>query len=238
MWPGTGCDERHSFQITQYLSCGAAISANIPQMRELRWPGSRLPGWWGSGRTSKKPVLLRLPLVLAAALTAAFVVLIVSEPWTPATAGRYLPEVENPYCSIKTYKLRGVAEQASSMTDRLGRPVIVVNAMTLRDQPSYGRFLLAHECCHHTLGHVASAKKGLGHVGPQAFYYIAPELKRMELEADCCAVRLLRERNEDDGIDAGSVAMSVFGDQPTGAYYPTGLERVDNIRRCAAAVGQ
>ncbi|BAQ17794.1 hypothetical protein [Methyloceanibacter caenitepidi] len=178
-------------------------------------------------------VFSRLPVVLVAVLPAALVAFIVSQPSSPARAGRFLPEVDNPYCNIRTYKLRGVEEQASSMTDRLGRPVIVVNAMTLRDQPSYSRFLLAHECCHHTLGHVANAKKGLGHVGPQAFYYIAPALKRMELEADCCAVRLLRERREDDGIDAGSVAMAEFGDNPTGAYYPTGLERVDNIRRCA-----
>ena len=203
-------------------------------MRQIRWPVRRLPGLWGAGPDRRRiQVFSRLPVVLVAALPVALVVFLVSQPSSPARAGRFLPEVDNPYCDIRTYKLRGVEEQASSMTDRLGRPVIVVNAMTLRDQPSYSRFLLAHECCHHTLGHVANAKKGLGHVGPQAFYYIAPELKRMELEADCCAARLLRERHEDDGIDAGSVAMAEFGDKPTGAHYPTGLERVDNIRRCA-----
>jgi hypothetical protein len=74
----------------------------------------------------------------------------------------------------------------------------------------------------------------MGHVGPQAFYYVAPELRRLELEADCCAVRLLRERQELAGIDAGAEAMSEFGDKPTGAYYPTGVERVENIRKCAA----
>ena len=176
---------------------------------------------------------LRLPGVLAVALPAVLAAWFIAQPTSPARAGRFLPEVENPYCGIRTYKLRGVQEQASSMTDRRGRPVIIVNAMTLRDQPSYSRFLLAHECCHHTLGHLAKAKKGLGHVGPQAFFYIAPELKRLELEADCCAVRLLRERHEEDGIDAGSAAMAEFGDKPTVAYYPTGMERVGNIRQCA-----
>lgn len=150
-----------------------------------------------------------------------------------AEAGRWLPEVENPYCAIPTYKLRGLAEQASSMTDRRGRPVIIVSSMMLRNQPAYGKFLLAHECCHHTLGHVANAKKGLGHVGPQAFFYIAPALKRMELEADCCAVKLLRDRNEVDGIEAGVTAMAKFGDRPTGAHYPTGNERVEKISSCA-----
>jgi hypothetical protein len=154
----------------------------------------------------------------------------------PAPAARWLPEIENPYCAIKTYTLRDVAEQASSMTDRLGRPVIVVNTLTLRRQPAYGKFLLAHECCHHTLGHVANFKKDLNHVGPQAFFYLAPELKRLELEADCCAVKLMRERRDLDGIEAGRAAMSLFGAKPTGAYYPTGIERADNIAGCAAAV--
>lgn len=150
-----------------------------------------------------------------------------------AQAGRWLPEVENPYCPIKTYLLRDVPEQASSMTDRLGRPVIVVNTLTLREHPDYGKFLMAHECCHHTLGHVANFKRGLGHVGPQAFFYIAPELRRMELEADCCAVRLLRERHDLDGIEAGRAAMALFGKEPTGAHYPTGVERAENISSCA-----
>lgn len=154
-------------------------------------------------------------------------------PGGEAQAGRFIPEIENPYCPVKTYVLRNVPEQASSMTDRRGRPVIVVNRLTLRDDPAYTKFLLAHECCHHTLGHVANSKKGLGHVGPQAFFYVAPELKRLELEADCCAVKLMRERGDADGIEAGYRAMSVFGAKPTGAHYPTGIERAENISGCA-----
>lgn len=200
-------------------------------------PVRRLPRLWG--HRGDVPVeqdepVSRLPFFVAAGLLATLAVPLFSPLTTPAQAGRFLPEVENPYCGIKTYKLRGVAELASSMTDRRGRPVIVVNAMTLRDQPSYSRFLLAHECCHHTLGHVTKARKNMGHVGPQAFFYIAPELKRLELEADCCAVRLLRERHERDGIDAGATAMAAFGDKPTGAHYPTGAERVENILTCAS----
>jgi len=201
-------------------------------MRLLNWPGRRPP----PARGAKPKQCDEISSQLAASLTGVVLVVLAvtsSTQDTSARPGRLLPETENPYCEIKTYKLRGIAEQASSMTDRRGRPVIVVNALTLRDQPNYGRFLLAHECCHHTLGHLSMAKKELGHVGPQPFFYIAPELKRLELEADCCAVRLLRERNEVAGIDAGAAAMARFGDKPTGAYYPTGEERVENIRRCA-----
>lgn len=152
-----------------------------------------------------------------------------------AQAGRWLPTIENPYCPITTYTLRDVAEQASSMTGPQGQPVIVVNLKTLRNDPAYSKFLMAHECCHHTLGHVAKYRKELDHVGPQAFYFIAPELKRLELEADCCAVKLLREKHDMDGIEAARAAMSIFGRKPTGAHYPTGIERADNIFGCAVS---
>jgi hypothetical protein len=121
-----------------------------------------------------------------------------------------------------------------SMLDSNGRPLIVVNGRTLVDEPAYGRFLLAHECCHHTLGHVGRYKEDLGHVGPQPFFYIAPALKQMELEADCCAVRMLKFKHETDSIESAEEAMIGFGETPTGAYYPTGNERAVNIAKCAA----
>ena len=40
--------------------------------------------------------------------------------------------------------------------------------------------------------------------------------------------------HEADSIDAGRQMMLGFGTAPTGAYYPTGIERADNIDRCAA----
>lgn len=182
------------------------------------------------GALLREPILRLFNLVLATFALAGL--------WMvdgEAQAGRFMPEIENPYCTVKTYVLRNVAELASSMTDRRGRPVIVVNRRTLRDDPAYSKFLLAHECCHHTLGHVTEFKKGLGNVGPQAFLYIAPQLKRLELEADCCAVKLMRERGHADGIEAGREAMSMFGTKPTGAHYPTGVERAETIMGCAVA---
>ena len=144
-----------------------------------------------------------------------------------------LPMADNPYCAVDTYRARDVPEQAMSLSDASGRPVIVVNAGTLKDQPSYGRFLMAHECCHHSLGHVKRYREGFGQLGPQPFFYIAPALKQMELDADCCAVGLLKFRHEADSIDAARDTMTRFGSAPTGAYYPTGTERADNISACA-----
>ena len=151
-----------------------------------------------------------------------------------AQAGHWLPTIDNPYCPITTYMLRDVPEQAASMKDPRGRSVIVVNRRTFRERPSYGKFLIAHECCHHTLGHVDKFRKGLGGQGPQPFFHIAPQLKRLELEADCCAIKLLRDRQEVDGVEAARSTMVTFGKDPTGACYPTGYERAANILVCAA----
>jgi hypothetical protein len=136
-----------------------------------------------------------------------------------------LPVADNPYCSIATYKARDVAEQAMSVSDSSGRPVIVINAGTLKDEPSYGRFLMAHECCHHSLGHVNRYREGRGAVGPQPFFFIAPALKQMELDADCCAVRLLRERQEADDIEGQTGDSAVTPQAPL----PDRPERADNI---------
>lgn len=145
-----------------------------------------------------------------------------------------LPSVDNPYCDIPTYLLPDFPEQATSLNDGNGRPVVVINSVTLADNPDYGQFLMAHECCHHTLGHLRRYYEGLGHLGPQPFYYIRPQLKQMELDADSCAVKLLKSAKNKAAIEAGRRMMVGFGDKQTGAYYPTGLERADNIARTAA----
>ena len=145
----------------------------------------------------------------------------------------WLPTIDNPYCAITTYLLPEISEQALSTTDN-GQPIIVVSAMVMAQSGAYARFLMAHECSHHTLGHVAVYKRELGHLGPQLFFYIAPQLRHMELDADCNAVRMLKIKNEPDTIEAARQVMLQFGGKPTGAYYPTGVERAENIAKCAA----
>jgi hypothetical protein len=54
----------------------------------------------------------------------------------------------------------------------------------------------------------------------------------MERDADCCAVKMLKERHDIEGIAAAHDMMQSFGGAPTGAYYPTGTERADNISKC------
>lgn len=146
----------------------------------------------------------------------------------------WLPQVDNPFCSITTYLLPELPEQAMSTMDANEHPVIVVSALTMAESPAYGRFLMAHECGHHILGHVARYHTELGHLGPQPFFYIAPQLKGMELDADCAAVKMLKLKGEPEIIEVARQAMLQFGGKPTGAYYPTGTERAENIARCAS----
>jgi hypothetical protein len=171
---------------------------------------------------------LRVPLLLAAAIIG-FALL-----GGPGEAARmWMPTTTNPYCDVATYVLRDLPEQAMSLHDASGKPAIVVSGSTLADKPDYSRFLLAHECCHHSLGHVRLYHEEFGHLGPQPFFYIAPQLKKMELDADCCAVKMLKAKSETDAVEAAHQTMTDFGTQPTGAYYPTGIERAENIEKCA-----
>jgi hypothetical protein len=144
-----------------------------------------------------------------------------------------LSSIDNPYCDVATYLLPDFPEQAISVQDRNGRPVIVMSARLLATDSAYAHFLMAHEYCHHTLGHVRRFA-GLGQLGPQPFYYIRPALRNMELDADTCAVKMLKATHEPDAIEAGRLRMLSFGTAPTGAYYPTGIERADNIAKHVA----
>ena len=173
---------------------------------------------------------MRLPIIAGAAIA----VLGLFYDSADAARLRY-PTVENPYCGVATYVLRELPEQAMSTVDSSKRPVIVVSSNTITRTPAYGHFLMAHECCHHTLGHVERYSGKFGSVGPQSFFYIQPALRQMELDADCCAVKLLRERKEADGIEDARMTMLSFGNAQTGAHYPTGVERAANISACAAA---
>lgn len=145
---------------------------------------------------------------------------------------RKLSSVDNPYCDIRTYVLPEFPEQASSAT-KDDRSVIVIDASTLKSDRAYANFLMAHECCHHTLGHTRLMQRPSSRVGVQPFYYLRPLLKNMELDADRCAVHMLKLTKEPDAIESGRVHMQEFGDQQTGAYYPTGNERAGNIARAA-----
>jgi hypothetical protein len=98
--------------------------------------------------------------------------------------------------------------------------VIVIDAPTLKTDRAFAHFLMAHECCHHTLGHTRIASQSSRHLGLQPFYHIRPLLKNIELDADGYAVRMLTFTKEFDAIESARKNMLEFGAAQTGAYYP------------------
>jgi len=142
---------------------------------------------------------------------------------------RRLSFIDNPHCAVVTYVIPDLSEQASSTQDANDRAVIVIDAPTFKTDRAYAHFLMAHECCHHTLGHTRITSQSFGQLGPQPFYYNRPLLKNMELDADGCAVRMLTLTKEFDAIESARKNMLEFGAAQTGAYYPTGIERANNI---------
>lgn len=147
---------------------------------------------------------------------------------------RKLSSIDNPYCDISTYVLPDLPQLASSARTKDDRSVIVIDASTLKSDRSYANFLMAHECCHHTLGHIKLLQAKASPTGVQPFYYLKPLLKNMELDADRCAVRFLKLTGEREAIHRARAQMSGFGERETGAYYPTGFERASNIARAEA----
>lgn len=45
---------------------------------------------------------------------------------------------------------------------------------------------------------------------------------------------MLKATDEPDAIEAAREKMLSYGSKPTGAYYPTGVERADTIAKSAA----
>ena len=81
---------------------------------------------------------------------------------------------------------------------------------------------------------MCAASPGSGSWGRSPSIISVPALRNMELDADTCAVKMLKATHEPDAIEAGRLRMLSFGTAPTGAYYPTGIERADNIAKHVA----
>ena len=49
---------------------------------------------------------------------------------------------------------------------------------------------------------------------------------------------MLSNTQEPEAIETARLKMLEFGAEPTGAYYPTGVERADNIAHAAPEAGR
>lgn len=136
---------------------------------------------------------------------------------------------DNPFCAIKTLTKPRVHGYVRALKETDGTPAIYIDKRIL-SRTELVRFMLAHECCHHSLGHLElsrhansldSALQGIG-LGHQ-----------LELDADCCAARMLNKENDRPGLENAKQFMFRYGPKPTGQGYPSGVQRAMVIRHCA-----
>jgi hypothetical protein len=155
---------------------------------------------------------------------------------------RFRSPVANVHCQIPTFAVLRLIGQASALIGSDGKPLILIEAEMMQT-PAYARFLLAHECCHHTRGHLlrllrrqrAREPRKAGAPDPQtAMTFLADSLshRKIEMDADCCAARLLARRHDRAGLNAAASAMAALGAAGTGAAYPPGLQRAMVIETC------
>lgn len=112
----------------------------------------------------------------------------------------------------------GFTGQAAMSSIIGGWPAIVLDFQSLSMAPlEFSIFTYAHECAHHTLGHIIHAS-------------FAP-VPQQEFAADCLAAKFTR----DHGFLSHSqfdVAMSVLNTFPGDIAHPPGPDRVQNAISC------
>lgn len=156
--------------------------------------------------------------------------------------------VANPYCTVPTFAILTLPGQARALLEGGEKPLILIDSEQAKSG-AYRRFLLAHECCHHTRGHLArlaeqQKRRELAWQTSDSPDGVAAQTslndriftmsqRGMELDADCCAAHLLANEGDEASLGAAVAAMAAYGPQPTGPSYPSGLQRADMIRRCA-----
>ena len=182
-------------------------------------------------------LLATLATVFGAARTAA------KEIFDPGElAAKFRSPVINPHCDIPTFAVLKLVGQARAILETDGKPLILIDVGVM-ETPPYARFLLAHECCHHLRGHLVrlrrqQEKRMARNGGPRdpqtAMTFMADRIshRKIEMDADCCAARLLARRHDRAGLDAAAAAMAAFGARGTGAAYPAGWQRAMVIRSC------
>ncbi|NJM36335.1 MAG: hypothetical protein HC850_18425 [Rhodomicrobium sp.] len=144
-------------------------------------------------------------------------------------ASRLRSPLANPFCQVPTFAVPGLPGEARAILQPDGEPLILIDAHVLQ-RAAYARFLMAHECCHHSRGHLARLERRMRsrawRPGPEAvldFDAAALSHRKIELDADCCAAAQLARHRDLSGIEAGAAAMAAYGNAATGQSYPAGL---------------
>lgn len=124
--------------------------------------------------------------------------------------------LQNPYCTIPTYRNESVPYRGFAMIGPNG-PVIYIRSDGMQDQNLY-RFILAHECGHHANRH------------PESWPESAEANAQRELQADCWGAQTIAGQLDSMALQAA------FNDAQTQG--PFGQQRIAMIQQCAAGMGQ
>ena len=152
--------------------------------------------------------------------------------YSAAAASRHGSRIHNPFCKIPTYVSRAIGSQGLAQIDANGRGVIYIGREEALGDRAYRDFLMAHECCHHTRGHLRRLKELNRDNALLAMSFVN---RSVELDADCCAGVMLGRARRQSAVREAARRMRSFGAMPTGANgYPSGDMRAMLIEDCAA----
>jgi hypothetical protein len=141
--------------------------------------------------------------------------------------------LHNPFCGVPTYVSRVIGTQGMARIEANGRAVIYIGREEVMGNRAYRDFLMAHECCHHTRGHLRRLEE-LAH--ENALLSLSVLNRSVELDADCCAGAALAKAGRIGAVREAARRMRFFGAMPTGAGgYPSGDTRAMLIEDCAAS---
>ncbi len=139
--------------------------------------------------------------------------------------------IHNPFCNVPTYVEKRLMTQGQAFIDLSGHPVIYIGTAEAAGDRAYRDYLMAHECCHHTRGHL---KRLLARGHDHPHLSLSAVARGMELDADCCAAAALAKTKRLDAIREAARRMKTFGAMPTGSGgYPSGDLRAELIENCA-----
>jgi hypothetical protein len=145
-------------------------------------------------------------------------------------------QLQNPFCSIRTYVQHDLNTQGRALIEPDGSASIQIGREEAAGDPAYRDFLMAHECCHHLRGHLERLKeKGR----QRALLDLSFVNRSLELDADCCAAVALERAGRRSAIREAARRMRIYGVRPTGSGgYPAGELRARFIEQCAASAEQ
>ena len=152
-----------------------------------------------------------------------------------AATPRHGSRIHNPFCPVPTYVSRNIGSQGLARIDANGVAAIYIGREEAVGDRAYRDFLMAHECCHHTRGHLRRLQELSRDNALLAMSFIN---RSVELDADCCAGVMLGRTRRQSAVREAARRMRSFGAMPTGANgYPSGDMRAMLIEDCAASGG-